>query len=71
MAEIFDPNEVRIALTDELKKSLEQMGEELKAARAALSEDRIRHIIQDELAKFEQRQKQALRFGMPVRGEVK
>lgn len=72
MAEIFDPNEVRIALTDELHKALQEMREDLKARQAALSEERIRLIIRDELAKWEQRQKQALRWsGMPLRGEVK
>ena len=62
---------VTIGISDELKSALDETVKELQAAREALSEERIRDIVREELKAHEKRQLQALRFGLPVQAEMK
>lgn len=63
--------EVTVGISDELKSALEKTQKDLADAKEALSEDRIRRIVREELEAHEKRQQQARRFGLPIRAETK
>lgn len=66
-----DSWQLKIELSDEFKGALQKSEVDLKAAQNALSEERIRQIVREELAAWEKRQQQARRFGLPMNSEAK
>jgi len=50
MATIPSPVQVQVSATDEFMALLQKTSEELKGAKEALSEERIRVIVREELA---------------------
>lgn len=66
-----DTWQLQIDAPKELLDALEITRKELQAAQEALSEDRIRKIIHEELAKFAKQQQHERRFGIPMQAEVK
>jgi hypothetical protein len=55
MATIPSPVQVQVSVSDEFKTLLQRTSEELKAAKEALSEERIRVIVREELAAWERK----------------
>lgn len=55
----------------ELNQALKETREKLLTAHDALSEERIRAIVREELAAWEKRIVQIQRFGVPLKAEVK
>ena len=60
----IDPVHIQLNLSEELKAAFEE-------AKEAVSEDRIRAIVREEIEAYEKRQRQALRFGHGLRAETK
>ena len=53
--------EVEIKVSDEVTQAFQKMGDELLAAKEALSEERIRAIVREELASWERQRLLELR----------
>lgn len=53
--------EVKVTLADEVAKAFQKMSDDLIAAKEALSEERIRAIVREELASWEKQQLQSVR----------
>lgn len=53
--------EVKVTLADEVTKAFQRMSDDLIAAKEALSEERIRAIVREELASWEKQQSQNAR----------
>ena len=53
--------EVKVTLADEVAKAFQKMSDDLIAAKEALSEERIRAIVREELADWEKQQSQNAR----------
>lgn len=53
--------EVKVTLADEVAKAFQKMSDDLIAAKEALSEERIRAIVREELAIWEKQQLQSVR----------
>lgn len=54
---------LHVQISEEISKSIDAVTQQIKDAQLVLTEERIRQIVQEELAKYDERQKHIRRFG--------